>query len=417
MTPRTAFRRMMAAHLGMTLLAGIAVAQQAPVADKSPEQAPAAKPKPEATEATKNQQEFHSWADKLSYAIGADLARSLRAQRINVNAELLTTAVRDGLAGNKLVMSDEEVTATLKRFEDERKIDYEHAKGMLSAKNKKAGEAFFAENLKKEGVVTLPSGLQYKILKAGTGQRPRSDDTLECHYRGTLLDGTEFDNSYKRNQPTTFALNKTIKGWNEALQLMPVGSKWQLFIPPQLAYGERGAGGIIGPNATLIFEVELISVKDRSSAAAQAPQKQDAKSDMGTEQEKAGHGAVAAPASEIKIAFKDSGGTDSVDGGEHWSSTPTYTAAVQGGTEATIEAKAVSIEANGTQGDAVAEWTPADPEMVTVTPGQRNQVRITVHRAGESKLKVASNGVSEELWIKAKAVDNNAIQVEIGQKQ
>jgi hypothetical protein len=285
---------------------------------------------------------------------------------------------------------------------------------MLSEKNRRTGEAFFAANLKKAGVVTLPSGLQYKILKAGGGKKPKSDDTLECHYRGTLVDGTEFDNSYKRNQPATFALNKTIKGWSEALQLMPIGSKWQLFIPPQLAYGDRGAAGVIGPNATLIFEVELISIKDSSSAAARAPQKQDAtKSDVGTKQE------VAAPAamSEIKIAFKDPRASDTVEGGERWSSTPTFTSAVQGGKEATVEAKAVSIDANGTQGDATAEWTATDPEMVTVTPGQRNQVKITVHRVGESKLTVASNGVSEELLIKAKSVDNNAIQVEIGQKQ
>jgi FKBP-type peptidyl-prolyl cis-trans isomerase FklB len=426
MTPQTAIRwTTTALQLGMALLAGTVAAQQAPVADKAQEQTPAAKAEPEAAAASKTQPEassvqFQSWKDKLSYAIGADLVRGLKGQGIDVNTELLIKAVRDASAGNTLVMTDADVTATLKRFEDERKHDYEHAKGMLAAKNKKAGEAFFAANLKKAGVVTLPSGLQYKILNAGDGKKPKGDDTLECHYRGTLLDGTEFDNSYKRNQPATFALNRTIKGWSEALQLMPVGSKWQVFIPPQLAYGDRGAAGVIGPNATLIFEVELISIKDTSSAAARAPQKQDAtNSDVGTKQEVASDSAIAAPAapSEIKIAFKDPRPSDPPDGGERWSSTPTFSSAAQGGTEATVEAKAVGVDANGTQGDATAEWTPADPEMVTVVPGFKNQVRITVHRAGESKLTVASNGVSKELLIKAESVGNNAIQVEIAQKQ
>jgi FKBP-type peptidyl-prolyl cis-trans isomerase FklB len=127
--------------------------------------------------------------------------------------------------------------------------------------NMKAGEKFLAENKNNEGVVSLPSGLQYKILKAGDGKKPTVDDKVVCHYRGTLIDGTEFDSSYRRNQPATFAVNKVIKGWTEALQLMPVGSRWQLVIPPQLAYGARGTGGI-GPNATLIFDVDLISIAE-----------------------------------------------------------------------------------------------------------------------------------------------------------
>jgi FKBP-type peptidyl-prolyl cis-trans isomerase FklB len=129
--------------------------------------------------------------------------------------------------------------------------------------NKKEGEAFLAANKTKEGVVTLPSGLQYKVLKAGTGPKPSANDSVVCNYRGTLLDNTEFDSSYKRGQPATFPVGKVIKGWTEALQLMPVGSKWQLFIPSELAYGPRGAGPDIGPNATLIFEVELLSIQGK----------------------------------------------------------------------------------------------------------------------------------------------------------
>jgi FKBP-type peptidyl-prolyl cis-trans isomerase FklB len=134
---------------------------------------------------------------------------------------------------------------------------------IVSDANKAAGAAFLAENKAKEGVVTLPSGLQYKILTAGTGPKPSATDVVICNYRGTLLDGKEFDSSYKRGQPASFPVNQVIKGWTEALQLMPVGSKWQLFIPSELAYRDRGAGADIGPGATLIFEVELISIQGK----------------------------------------------------------------------------------------------------------------------------------------------------------
>ena len=273
MTSQLGIRCMMV--VGMALLAGNAASQQAPNKDKTQEQAPAIKTEDQAA-ATKNapqeKQKFHSRKDRLSYAIGADFGRSLRWQRIDVNADLLVKAMRDALAGEKLLMTDDEVTTTVKTLEEERKQDYEHAKLMLSEKNKKAGEAFFAENLKKDGVVTLPSGLQYKILKQGQGKKPTLGDKVVCHYRGTLLDGTEFDSSYKRNQPATLPVKSLIKGWSEALQLMPVGSKWKLYITPQLTYGERIVGGI-APNATLIFEVELLSIQDKpgTQAAQESP--------------------------------------------------------------------------------------------------------------------------------------------------
>jgi FKBP-type peptidyl-prolyl cis-trans isomerase FklB len=133
----------------------------------------------------------------------------------------------------------------------------------LGEKNKKEGEAFLSENRKKEGIKALPSGLQYKVVKAGTGKKPKSTDTVTTHYRGTLIDGTEFDSSYRRGQPASFPVSGVIAGWTEALQLMEEGAKWQLFIPPNLAYGERGAGSQIGPNATLIFEIELISIQEK----------------------------------------------------------------------------------------------------------------------------------------------------------
>jgi FKBP-type peptidyl-prolyl cis-trans isomerase FklB len=141
------------------------------------------------------------------------------------------------------------------------------------AANKKEGDAFLAANKTKEGVVTLPSGLQYKILKAGTGPKPKTTDTVISNYKGTLINGTEFDSSYKRGQPATFPVGQVIKGWTEALQLMPVGSKWQIFVPADLAYGQRGAGPDIGPNATLIFEVELMSIKPPAAPAASGSMK------------------------------------------------------------------------------------------------------------------------------------------------
>ncbi len=141
--------------------------------------------------------------------------------------------------------------------------EWEVLRKKIGEKNKKEGEDFLAENKKKEGVQTLPSGLQYKVIKAGTGKKPQLTDTVTTQYRGTLIDGTEFDSSYRRGKPATFPVNGVIRGWTEALQLMEEGAKWELFVPPDLAYGERGAGQQIGPNATLIFEIELISIQEK----------------------------------------------------------------------------------------------------------------------------------------------------------
>ncbi len=202
--------------------------------------------------------------DKRSYALGVDLGRQLRNNLVEVDPDVFSKGLKDALAGGKTLLSDEEVRTAIAELQAEMKARVAEARKMSGEDNKKAGEAFLAENKEKEGVITLPSGLQYKILKAGEGKKPTVNDTVICNYRGTLINGVEFDSSYARGTPATFPVNGVIKGWTEALQLMPVGSKWQLFIPPDLAYGERGAGAQIGPNATLIFEVELISIKDKS---------------------------------------------------------------------------------------------------------------------------------------------------------
>ncbi len=170
-------------------------------------------------------------------------------------------AIKDVLSGEKLLMSEAELRSTMRTFQAELRQRQAVARTKAAEDNKKQGDAFLAENKTKEGVVTLPSGLQYKILKAGDGKTPTDADTVECHYRGTLINGTEFDSSHLTGKPATFKVTAVIPGWKEALKLMPVGSKWQLFIPPQLAYGERGAGHEIGPNATLVFEVELLAIK------------------------------------------------------------------------------------------------------------------------------------------------------------
>lgn len=198
--------------------------------------------------------------DKISYIIGMDIGNNLKKQSISVNPKILARGIEDAFAGAKPLLTEQEVQETMMAFQKE--VMAKQAE--VAKKNKTEGDAFLAENKKKEGVKTLPSGLQYKVIKAGTGKKPKMNDTVTVNYRGTLIDGTEFDNSYKRGQPATFQVNGVIPGWTEALQLMEQGAKWQLFIPSNLAYGERGApGGQIGPNATLIFEIELISIQEK----------------------------------------------------------------------------------------------------------------------------------------------------------
>ncbi|HBR17399.1 MAG: hypothetical protein A3G39_03665 [Deltaproteobacteria bacterium RIFCSPLOWO2_12_FULL_43_16] len=199
--------------------------------------------------------------DKVSYSIGLSIGNNFKNQSVDVDVDVLAKGVKDAISGNKPLMTEKEVQETMMAFQNEMKTKQaEHAK-VLGGKNKKEGEAFLAENKKKEGVKTTASGLQYKVIKNGNGKKPKATDTVTVHYKGTLIDGTEFDSSYKRGEPTSFPVNQVIAGWTEALQLMNVGSKWQLFIPANLGYGDRGAGPQIGPNAALIFEVELISLK------------------------------------------------------------------------------------------------------------------------------------------------------------
>ena len=201
--------------------------------------------------------------DKFSYALGMNLGNSLHKQSVPVDPAILQRGLKDALAG-KTQMTDDEARAAIMAVQTEMRKKMQDTMQATGEVNKKEGDAFLAANKSKEGVTTLPSGLQYKILTGGTGPKPTATDSVVCNYRGTLINGKEFDSSYKRGQPARFPVNGVIKGWTEALQLMPVGSKWQLFVPPDLAYADRGAGADIGPGSTLIFEVELISIQDKT---------------------------------------------------------------------------------------------------------------------------------------------------------
>jgi FKBP-type peptidyl-prolyl cis-trans isomerase FklB len=291
MTSGKVMRWMMAFGTGVALLVGSAAAQETATSNKSQQQAPAvskpeqtvpaakpvgevpaAKPKPEAAALAKSQPEepkIQNRKDKISYAFGVDMARDLQRQKDSLNIDLLIRALADAMAGKTLIMTDEEVAATVKTFEAEQKQDLRHATMMVSEQNRRDGEAFFAENAKKEGVITMPSGLQYKILKKGDGKIPTLDDVVVCNYTGKLLDGTEIDSSHKRKEPTLVPVKGVMAGWTQALQLMPVGSKWELYIPPQLGYGDK-ASALFGPNASLIFEVELVSIQVKPQSASAA---------------------------------------------------------------------------------------------------------------------------------------------------
>jgi len=199
--------------------------------------------------------------DKVSYAIGVNMIGNLKMQGIQYDPDLLMRGVKDALSGGNLLLTDSELRRSIALYQNELRRNQMKVRTMAAESNKKEGEAFLAENRNKEGVVSLPSGLQYKILKAGEGKMPTDADTVECHYRGTLINGTEFGDSHHTGNPAIFKVTSAIPGWREALKLMPVGSTWQLFMPPELAYGERGSSGSIGPNETLIYEVELIAIK------------------------------------------------------------------------------------------------------------------------------------------------------------
>jgi FKBP-type peptidyl-prolyl cis-trans isomerase FklB len=352
-----------------------------------------------------------------SYALGMNVGRQVKARTMDVDPDLVVRGLRDSLSNDSTLLTADEAGSVVRDLRlDMKRQEVAHRREAVQ-RNKEEGEAFLAANKNKKGIVTLPSGLQYKIIKPGTGSKPTPGDTVICNYRGTLLDGTEFDSSYRRKRPTAFSLKRVMKGWKQAIPLMSVGSKWQLFVPPELAFGRAGASNAVGPDATLIFELELLGIRG-GAAGRQEPQTETAGRDTGIVEQKAGIGVQAAarstaPLADMRISFKlDPRVSGATYGGERWIAAPTFTSPRQVGKEASIEARAEGVTRNGAPVSAAAEWKPADPEMVTVAQGEGDHVKLTVHYPGQSRVTVAANGVSKELLVKATYV-GDATQVEI----
>jgi FKBP-type peptidyl-prolyl cis-trans isomerase FklB len=264
--------------LALGLLACSAKAQEAPA--KAPAAPPAKAPasgaqtptaKGPAAKTPAPATELKTQKDKLSYAIGMEMGKGVKTQGIDVDPNILTQGLKDALSDAKSLMSDDELRQVITALQQEVRQKQMAAQQATASENKTKGEAFLAENAKKEGIVSLPDGLQYKILTAGEGKKPAETDTVLCNYKGTFIDGTEFDGSEKAGKPVPFQVKGVIPGFREVLQLMPVGSKWQVFIPSSLAYGERGAGNAIPPNSTLIFDIEVVGIQDAAQPAS-APQ-------------------------------------------------------------------------------------------------------------------------------------------------
>ena len=279
--PNTKFLATSLVAAGLFLAAQVS-AQDAPAANSSTTPPAAAKPapvaKPGQTTGTKSASSttakpktapapLSTQKQKASYAIGLNIGKSLKRDSVDVDPATLLRGLKDGIADAKPALTEDEAKAALTQLQTEVRAKQEEKAKVAALEDKIKGDAFLAANKTKEGVVTLPSGLQYKIITQGTGPKPAADDSVNCLYKGTLIDGTEFDSSAKHGgKPLTIPVGQVIKGWTEALQLMPVGSKWQLFIPSDLAYGERSPTPAIPPNSTLVFDIELVSIEPKKEA-------------------------------------------------------------------------------------------------------------------------------------------------------
>jgi FKBP-type peptidyl-prolyl cis-trans isomerase len=258
--------------LGLILspLAFAADETQAPKKEPAPKEEKAAKDEKAPKEASAPAGDLKTFSQRLSYAMGVEIAGSLKELKKDIDLDTFLRGFKDGLAGNKSLLTEEQTEATKKEFIAKMQAERAEKNKVAGEKNLKEGAAYLAENAKKKGIVTTKSGLQYEVLKEGAGAVPKASDTVKVQYRGTLVDGTEFDSSYKRNEPATFPVTGVIPGWTEGLQLMKVGGKYRLAIPAELAYKENGPGPI-GPNAVLLFEVELVGIEQEPPGGGASP--------------------------------------------------------------------------------------------------------------------------------------------------
>ena len=281
--------KQLSALFATALLAALpAVAQDQPKADPTaarPQAAPA-QPQAQAPAQQGQGQKPAALQDRASYIIGLNLGQSLKTQEVPVNADLIVQGLRDGLGGANPLLTPEEIQAAMQEFQQQLMTQQQTKRQAVGDKNMKDSQAYLDQNKAKAGVKTTASGLQYEVVKEGSGESPKPTDKVTVHYRGTLPDGTEFDSSYARNEPATFPVNGVIPGWVEALQLMKPGAKYRLVIPPALAYADRGAGNDIGPNQVLIFDVELISIDKTPAAAAGQPATPETEAEPPAEGEK-----------------------------------------------------------------------------------------------------------------------------------
>jgi FKBP-type peptidyl-prolyl cis-trans isomerase len=262
-----------------SILALLLIATAVRAEDSKPNASPAASASPSASASAESNQSLKDEKDKLSYSVGVDIGRTIQRLNVDLNQGPLTQGILDVLGNRPMALSDDELQQRLQAFQQKLAQKQEEALAQKqqdmkasAEKNKVEGKKFLDDNAKKDGVTTLPDGLQYKVIKQGTGAKPKATDVVEVNYRGTFIDGKEFDSSEKNGGPVSFPVNEVIKGWSEALTLMPIGSKWQLFIPSELAYGDEGEGEDIQPGSTLVFDVELLSIKKEEAQSGPSPE-------------------------------------------------------------------------------------------------------------------------------------------------
>lgn len=341
--------------------------------------------------------ELENEAQKQSYVLGVNFGRGLRQQGVDLEIAAFERGLADGLEARDTSLTDEEIHAVIAALRLELSQRQTEARTETLEAGKAEEEAFLASNRERAGVTALESGLQYRVLEAGSGRTPDLTDSVTWRYRGTLLDGTQFAGQETEERPTRLAIHKLIPGLQEALQLMPEGSKWEVFVPSRLAYGTKGLARRIPPNATLVFEVELVSVV--------------APGDSGIDE---GSEAAAGDVSRLRFSFKlDSRLTGGTYGGARWISPARFMGTVG---QDRVEVKADAIDVKGRPLGVRPVWTPSDPEMVTVSFDDGGVATLTVVRAGESRIEVSAGGVSETLSLVATR-QGEAVLVEIAQPE